>query len=209
MNTTPEQTATGQATAAQTTADQATAAQTTADQTAADQTAADQTTAAPDDAAPPVQMFAIYIDAPAQTIWDAITTSEFTNRYGYGGEVEMDLTPGGAFRHFTTPEMKEMGMGDVAITGTVVEADPPHRLVQEWSAVWHDEPETTLTYEIKEYPGNACCLTLTHDCTGAPNTAKDVRGGGDAEAGGGGWPWELSSLKTLLETERVMSGEGA
>lgn len=169
----------------------------------------DLTMAASDDTAPPIQMFAIYIDAPAQKIWDAITTSEFSNRYGYGGEVEMDLVPGGGMRDLTTAQMKEMGMGDVAATGTILEVDPPHRLVQHWSAAWHDEPDTTLTYEIKEYPGNACCLTLTHDCTGAPNTAKDVRGGGDAGAGGGGWPWVLSSLKTLLETDRVMSGAGA
>jgi len=161
------------------------------------------------DRAPEVQMFAIYIDAPAEKIWEAITSSEFTNRFGYGGDIEMDLTPGGAMRDLTTAEMKEMGMGDVAATGTILEVDPPRRLVQTWSAVWHDEPETTLTYEITEYPGNACCLTLTHDCTGAPNTAQDVRGGGDAGAGGGGWPWVLSSLKTLLETHRVMSGAGA
>jgi len=162
----------------------------------------------PQDRAPEVQMYAIYIDAPAEKIWQAITNSEFTNRFGYGGNVEVDLSPGGAFRHLTTPEMKEMGMGDVAVTGTIVEVDPPRRLVQTWSAVWHDEPETTLTYEITEYPGNACCLTLTHDCTGAPRTAQDVRGGGDVGAGGGGWPWELSSLKTLLETDRAMSGAG-
>ncbi|WP_299444707.1 SRPBCC domain-containing protein [uncultured Phycicoccus sp.] len=165
--------------------------------------------AASDEAAPEVQMFAIYIDAPAQRIWDAITSSEFSTRYGYGGEVEFDLTPGGATRDLTTPEMREMGMGEVAASGTVVEVDPPHRLVQTWSAAWHDEPATTLTYEITEYPGNACCLTLTHECIGAPNTAKDVRGGGDAGAGGGGWPWVLSSLKTLLETDRAMSGAGA
>ncbi len=165
--------------------------------------------AASDEAAPEVQIFAIYIDAPAQRIWDAITSSEFSTRYGYGGEVEFDLTPGGAMRDLTTPEMRKMGMGDVAATGTVVEVDPPHKLVQKWSPVWHDEPETTLTYEIKEFPGNACCLTLTHECLGAPNTAKDVRGGGDAGAGGGGWPWVLSSLKTLLETDRAMAGAGA
>lgn len=161
-----------------------------------------------DDTMTETQMFAIYIDAPAQKIWDAITTSEFTTRYGYGGDIEIDLTPGGTFRMLTTAEMKEMGMGDVAVTGTVVEVDPPRRLVLAWSPVWHDEPATTLTYEVTEYPGNACCLTLTHDCTGAPNTAKDVKGGGDAGGGGGGWPWELSSLKTLLETERVMAGAG-
>ncbi|MEO7422408.1 MAG: SRPBCC domain-containing protein [Ornithinibacter sp.] len=164
---------------------------------------------ASDDVAPEVQMFSIYIDAPAQRIWDAITSSEFTTRYGYGGETEVDLVPGGTFRSLTTPQMKEMGMGDTAAVGTIIELDPPHRLVQTWSPVWHDEPDTTLTWEITEYAGGATCLTLTHEMVGAPNTARDVRGGGDAGAGGGGWPWVLSSMKTLLECDTMMSGAGA
>ncbi|MDN5767810.1 MAG: SRPBCC domain-containing protein [Humibacillus sp.] len=167
------------------------------------------TMAASNDEAPEVQVYMIYIDAPAQKIWDAVTTAEFSERFGYGGVTEIDLTPGGAVRDLTTAEMRQMGMGEVAATGTVIEVDPPRRLVMTWSPVWQDEPETTLTYEIKEYPGGASCFTLTHVLTGAPNTAKDVRGGGDAGAGGGGWPWVLSSLKTLLETDRVMPGAGA
>ncbi len=160
-------------------------------------------------AAPEVQMFSIYIDAPAQRIWDAITTSQWSTRFGYGTTLEMDLKPGGAIRDLATPEMREMGMPEVIGTGTVVELDPPHRLVYSWSVDWQDEADTTVTYEITEFPGGPCQLTLTHDCTGAPGTAKDVRGGGDIGAGGGGWPWVLSSLKTVLETDRSMSGAGA
>ncbi|MGB3763356.1 MAG: SRPBCC domain-containing protein [Ornithinimicrobium sp.] len=162
-----------------------------------------------DDAAPEVQMYSIYIDVPAEQIWEAITTSDWSGRFGYGTGLEIDLRPGGAIRELCTPEMRAMGMGDVAGTGTVVEVDPPHKLVQTWSAQWHDEPDTTLTYEIVEFAGGPCQLTLTHECVGAPKTAKDVHGGGDINAGGGGWPWVLSSLKTVLETGRTMSGAGA
>lgn len=112
----------------------------------------------------------------------------------------MDLVAGGAFRHLTTDAMKKMGMGDVAVTGTVVEADPPNKLVLDWSAVWHDEPPSRLTYEIVEGPSGLTRVTLTHELPQSPQTAKDVAGNGDAENGGGGWPWDLSSLKTLLET---------
>ncbi|MGB3828775.1 MAG: SRPBCC domain-containing protein [Ornithinimicrobium sp.] len=162
-----------------------------------------------EEAAPEIQMYSIYIEASAERIWEAITTPEFSTRYGYGSELEIDLRPGGAIRDLCSPEMKAMGMGEVAGTGTVIELDPPHRLVQTWSAAWHDEPDTTLTYEITEFAHGPCRLTLTHECLEAPNTAKDVRGGGDIGAGGGGWPWVLSSLKTLLETDRSMSGAGA
>ncbi|MDO5697222.1 MAG: SRPBCC domain-containing protein [Dermatophilus congolensis] len=158
--------------------------------------------------APEVQVFRVYIEATAQQVWDGITSPEFSVKYGYGGEVEYDLTPGGTYRSLTTDEMKQMGMGDVAVTGRVIESDPPRRLVHTWMAEWQQE-ETTLTWELREYPGPLTGLTLTHDCTGAPKTASDVEGTGDAEQGGGGWPWILAGLKTYLETGHQMVGSGS
>ncbi len=163
---------------------------------------------ATDRQAPDIQVFRVYIQSPAQRVWDAITSPEFSVKYGYGGEVHVDLTPGGDYRNDTTDEMKAMGMGDIAVTGRILEVDPPHRLVQTWVAAWHGE-ETTLTWDLKEYDGGLTSLTLTHDCTGAQNTAKDVEGTGDAAQGGGGWPWVLASIKTLLETGKPMVGAGA
>jgi hypothetical protein len=43
-------------------------------------------------------------------------------------------------------------------------------------------------------------LSTIHDVTGAPIVAGMVPGGGDPAQGGGGWPWVLSDLKSLLET---------
>ena len=157
---------------------------------------------------PDVQVFRIYIEASAQQVWDAITSPEFSVKYGYGGTVEYDLTPGGDYRSLTTEEMRQMGMGDVAVTGRVIEADPPRKLVQTWIAEWHKE-ETTLTWELVEYAGPLTGLTLIHDCADAPNTAGDVAGTGDAEQGGGGWPWVLAGLKTYLETGHQMVGSGS
>lgn len=157
--------------------------------------------------APEIQVFRIYIEAPAQRVWDAITTGEFSTKYGYGGIVEYDLREGGDYVSHTTEEMKRMGMGDVAVTGRVLESDPPSRLVQTWVAAWHQQ-ETTLTWELVEHEGPLTALTLTHDCTGAQNTARDVEGTGDASQGGGGWPWILAGMKTYLETGHAMPGSG-
>ena len=44
------------------------------------------------------QMHEIYIRATPQAIWDAITTPEWTAKYGYGGLAEYDLRPGGAYQ---------------------------------------------------------------------------------------------------------------
>lgn len=155
------------------------------------------------------QVHGIYIDAPAEKIWEALTSSEYTNRYGYGGDIEIDLRPGGQMRHLTTDQMKTMGMGEVAVLGTVVEAERPNKLVLDWSAAWHDEPPSRLTYEITQGPSGLTRVTLTHELPESPKTAQDVAGNGKVEGGGGGWPWELASLKTLLETGKPMATAGA
>ncbi|GAA4434375.1 SRPBCC domain-containing protein [Georgenia halophila] len=155
------------------------------------------------------QIHGIYIDAPAEKVWQALTSSEYTNRYGYGGDIDIEPRVGGRYRHLTTDEMKRMGMGVVAVEASIVEFDPPRKLVLDWAAVWHEEPASRLTYEIAEGPSGLTRVTLTHELADAPATAKDVAGNGDVENGGGGWPWELSSLKTLLETDRVMTTAGS
>ena len=45
-----------------------------------------------------VQVYRVYIKAPPEAIWDAITKPEWTVQYGYAPIVEYDLRPGGAFR---------------------------------------------------------------------------------------------------------------
>ena len=52
------------------------------------------------------QVYRVYIKASPQAVWDAITTPEWTERYGYGSRVEYDLRRGGRYRAFSTEEMK-------------------------------------------------------------------------------------------------------
>lgn len=155
--------------------------------------------------APTTQLYSIYIEAPAQQCWDAITTSELVQDYGYGGAVEIELREGGVYRNLASEEMRSLGMPEVVVTGSVLKAEPPRLLVLHWKPVWLDEPETTLTWEITPQGDRLTRVTLTHELSGAPETAKQVAGGGDAQNGGGGWPWVLSGLKTRLETGHVMS----
>ncbi|SMD16435.1 Uncharacterized conserved protein YndB, AHSA1/START domain [Kibdelosporangium aridum] len=145
-----------------------------------------------------VQMNRVYIKASAQTIWDAITQPEWTVKYGYQAPVEYDLRVGGAYRGLASDAMKEQGGPDVIIEGEVLEVDPPHKLVQTWRATWLGGEATTLTFEIVEKDNGVCCLTVTHDVTGAPQTAEQVAG--NIDGAGGGWAEVLSDLKSLLET---------
>ncbi|TCO58708.1 SRPBCC domain-containing protein [Actinocrispum wychmicini] len=149
-----------------------------------------------------VQVHRVYIRATPERIWAAITQPEWAEKYGYRSRVEYDLRPGGAYRGYANQAMKDTGMPDVIIDGEVIEADPPHKLVQTWNPAWIDEPVTRLTFEIAEGAGGVCSLTVTHDLAGAPVTADQVAG--RLENAGGGWPQTLSDLKSLLETGHSM-----
>jgi uncharacterized protein YndB with AHSA1/START domain len=160
------------------------------------------------DKAATIQVYRIVIKASAQTIWDAITQPEWTQRYAYGGQAEYEMTIGGRFSHKASAEMKSRGLPDEIIVGEVIECDPPRKLVQTWHPLFDAntsaERPTRLTYEIHEHQNGQCTVTITHDVTGAPCVARMVPGGSDPTKGGGGWPWVLSDLKSLLETGKRM-----
>ena len=104
--------------------------------------------------------------------------------------------------------MKAMGMPDEMIVGQVIESVPPQKLVQTWHPLFNDVsaavPHTRLTYEINESKSGVCTVTMFHEVAGAPMIAGMVPGGGTPSRGGGGWPWVLTDLKTLLETGKRM-----
>jgi uncharacterized protein YndB with AHSA1/START domain len=156
------------------------------------------------------QVYRVYIKATPQTIWDAITKPEWTDRYGYGGRVEYDLRPGGAHRALTSEAMRCAGAPDVAVDGEVVEADPPRKLVVTWRMVMDAglaaEGFTRLTYAIEEGKGGVTKLTVIHDLEGAPKLAALVGGDMEGVGAGGGWSWVLSDLKTLIETGTRLEG---
>jgi uncharacterized protein YndB with AHSA1/START domain len=153
------------------------------------------------------QVYRVFIKATAQKVWDAITKPEWAEKYGYQCRTEYDLKAGGAYRAFANEPMKSHGVPDVVIVGEIIEADAPRKLVQTWHPVWDPasaaERATHLTWELEE-KGGITTLTLTHDVAGAPLTAKMVAG--DVPNAGGGWPFVLSDLKTLLETGKSLAG---
>jgi uncharacterized protein YndB with AHSA1/START domain len=149
------------------------------------------------------QVYRVYIKTTPEKIWEAITSPDWSDRYGYGGRVEYDLRPGGPYRALASAEMAAHGAPDVITDGEVIESDPPRRLVQTFRMLMDQdiaaEGFTRLTYEIDDTAGG-CRLTVTHDLTSAPKLAVLVSGGMEDEGAGGGWAWILSDLKTLLET---------
>lgn len=153
------------------------------------------------------QVYEIYIKAPPEAIWEAITSPEWTVKYGYRGPVEYELRPGGAYRARATPDMLAMGMPEVVIDGTVEEAIPPRKLVHTYRFLFNDqfrsEGFTRVTWEIEKAASGFSRLTVVHELEGAPMMAAMVSSP-FSEMGTGGWAWILSDLKSVLETGSSM-----
>jgi uncharacterized protein YndB with AHSA1/START domain len=149
------------------------------------------------------QVHRIYIQATPEAIWEAITSPEWSNKYGYGGSVDVDLRAGGAFRVHASEEFLAAGAPEVVVDGEVIESDPPRKLVQTWRMLMDPDLQaegfTRLTYEIE--PGQyGTKLTVIHELEGAPKLAAMVGGKLEDTGAGGGWAWVLSDLKSVLET---------
>lgn len=147
-----------------------------------------------DTAATVDRVFQILIRTTPEKLWQALTDSDFTSRYYFGGTIESDWQLGSPYK---------MTQGDtVMVTGEVIEFDPPRRLVTTFQAIWDEEAAahepSRVTHEI-EPMGSVCKLTILHEnlVRGAASTAGIVDG----------WTTILSGLKTLLETgEPLMVG---
>ncbi|WP_370970842.1 SRPBCC domain-containing protein [Amycolatopsis sp. cg9] len=161
-----------------------------------------------------VQVHRVYIKATPERIWEAITKPEWTQKYGYTGLADFDLEAGGKHRTRPTQAFIDAGFTGDLVDGEILEVDPPRKLVITWKLLMGPEvaaePYTTLTYDIEETKTAGTRLTITHDLTGAPNTAALVSGqledvdAGPGENAGGGWAWVLSDLKSLLETGEIL-----
>jgi uncharacterized protein YndB with AHSA1/START domain len=156
------------------------------------------------------QVHRVYIRATPDAIWDAITQPQWSAKYGYGGQVEYDLRPGGAYRAHASEEFLAAGAPEVVIDGEVIEADPPRKLVQTWRMLMDQEMQaegfTRLTYEIEPTEGGVTKLTLIHELEGSPRLYALLAGEMEDQGAGGGWSWVLSDLKTLLETGARLAG---
>jgi uncharacterized protein YndB with AHSA1/START domain/DNA-binding transcriptional ArsR family regulator len=149
----------------------------------------------------PSFVYSTYIQTTPERLWEALTSSAFTERY-WNASFETDWEPGSEMvwtlfgTRVTHPEQ------------VVLEADPPRRLSYTWHTFTPElalasgssqerfaaaaaEPRSKVTFEL-EPTGDAVKLTVIHDGLGpASETAKLIANG---------WPRVLSRLKTLLET---------
>jgi uncharacterized protein YndB with AHSA1/START domain len=143
-----------------------------------------------------VGVFEIFIKTTPERLWAAITDPKQRAQYSFGVETNSEWTPGSRY------EAVHPGAGIAIAEGENLEVDPPHRLVQSFTALWSDDAKaegtSRVTWEIEQVE-DACRLTVVHD---------RLREGANAELYGG-WPMILSGLKTLLETGETLTTPGS
>ena len=142
--------------------------------------------------AKPSHVFAIWIRATPEQVWEALTRSDYTLQYYFASTVESDFQPG-------SPIVYRIG-DDTAIVGEVLECDPAKKLVCTFDARWDDDvradPPSRISWVLEQAGEGVSKLTVVHDRFSEKTATYNQVGEGMS--------YILSGLKTLLETGEPM-----
>jgi uncharacterized protein YndB with AHSA1/START domain len=140
----------------------------------------------------PFFVYVTYIATTPEKVWAALMDGEMSRQYWGVHRNVSDWKVGSRWTH------EDCDTGAVAVEGTVVESDPPRRLVLTWQSPQAPEGArpSRVTFEIQAFMGSVK-LTVTHDeIEPESEMAKGVTQG---------WPAILSSLKSMLETGKPLA----
>ena len=132
-------------------------------------------------------IYSVYIKAPPDRVWRAITDGDETVRYYYGTRVASDWRPGSALT-YAYPD------GSLAADGIVVEVEPGRRVIMSFHPRWDTEIEAEgpIRMTWRSSPPRRVGRAHRHQRLG-PNSKS-------AESFAGGIVYIVSGLKTLIET---------
>ncbi len=141
-------------------------------------------------ALPPDHVYRIYIQAPPERVWRAITDGDETERYYFGTRVNSSWKVG-------DPVTYDYPDGTIAADGEVVSVEPPARLEITFRARWDPEMEAEgfvhQVWEIEASRGISKVTVTTKGLTPGSRTAEEF---------GGGIVFIVSGLKSFVESER-------
>lgn len=133
--------------------------------------------------------YQIFIQATPERVWQALTSGEISPHYYFGTRVESTWETGSPYRYI------DINNDDhIMLEGTILEAEPPYKLVQTFRPLWQPEAlaltQSKVTWVVKSV-GEGCSVTLLHEELDDTPFANNIIEG---------WSRILSGLKTFLET---------
>ncbi|MQA08607.1 MAG: metalloregulator ArsR/SmtB family transcription factor [Pseudonocardiaceae bacterium] len=134
----------------------------------------------------PEFVYVTYIESTPERVWQALTDAEQTAEW-WGHSNVSDWQVGSGWEH-----RRSDGSGIADAIGTVLESEPPTRLVLTGEAPGQERPDgpSQLTFDIEPY-GEIVRLTVTEG-----NFADEA----ERDEAAAGWAAVLSNLKSFLET---------
>lgn len=140
-------------------------------------------------------VYVTYIATTPEKLWEALTSSDFTEKYFFGTKIESDWKEGSIVNYSRN--------GEVTDFGTILKCEPHRFLSFTWNSVGdktvRDQP-SRVTFELKPMESTVK-LTLKHENV-APG---DIVEADDTFEGlNNGWPAILSNMKSLLETGKTL-----
>jgi uncharacterized protein YndB with AHSA1/START domain len=144
----------------------------------------------------PVHVYQVFINAPTEVVWNAITDGDQTVQYFYGTRIASAFEPGAEVT-YAYPD------GTKASEGEVIAVDPGKRLEMTFLPLW--DPELTAEGPARE-------VWLVEDAGGATKLTVEtydiVEGGKIHTEFASGFPYIVSGLKTLVETGEPLQMTG-
>jgi uncharacterized protein YndB with AHSA1/START domain len=139
----------------------------------------------------PIFVYVTYIASTPEKVFDALTSKEATGKYWFGNAATSDWKVGSPIQFHRD--------GMLVLQGRILENDPPSRLSYTFQAMHEPyngkEPPSRVVFELEQQKDQVK-LVVTHD--------DFPEGTQIFSAISNGWPLVLSSLKSYVETGRVL-----
>lgn len=140
-------------------------------------------------------VYVTYIVTTPETLWEALTRGELTEKYFFGSIVQSDWIEGSKVTYSRN--------GEVTDYGEVIKCEPMSLLSYTWTHVGDKTPRqhaTRVTFKLQSM-GSTVKLMLMHEGLLETDFVEDDH---TFEGFNNGWPAILSNLKSLLETGHTL-----
>lgn len=137
-------------------------------------------------------VYVTYIATTPEKLWEALTSSDYTEKYFFGSKIQSDWQEGSSVTYSRN--------GQVTDHGIILKCEPYSIISYTWNYVGDKivrEHPSWVIFELKPME-SIVKLTLKHENL---LPADIVENDDTFEGFNNGWPAILSNLKSLLETE--------